>query len=84
MGLSLGHLIVVLIVILLLFGASRVPQNLAWLSGLWRFSRGAKTSIFSPGGPGEMPGHGGLGQARQVFAGRPCGHPQATLTACAV
>lgn len=43
MGLSLGHLIVVLIVILLLFGASRVPQIMSDMAkGIKAFKNGMK------------------------------------------
>ncbi len=43
MGLSLGHLIVVLIVILLLFGASRVPQIMSDMAkGIKAFKSGMK------------------------------------------
>lgn len=43
MGLSLGHLIVVLIVILLLFGASRVPQIMSDMAkGIKAFKKGMK------------------------------------------
>jgi sec-independent protein translocase protein TatA len=43
MGLSLGHLLVVLLIIFLLFGASRVPQMMADLAkGIKAFKEGMK------------------------------------------
>ncbi len=43
MGLSLGHLLVVLIVVLLLFGAAKVPQIMSDLAkGVKAFKEGMK------------------------------------------
>ena len=43
MGLSLGHLLVVLLVVLLLFGASKIPQIMSDLAkGVKAFKEGLK------------------------------------------